>query len=330
MRFRTLALAIFLVASSFAIPNATHAASGIPFFGPIIPQAGNQAICPASWGMVIVVINNILKLLLSIVIVFIAPLSIAYAGFVLVIGQGNPGEISRARNILLHTIVGIVVAMAAWMIVAALLAVLMGGKNSSVENWTNLISAPGADPCLNVAGSFTQTAAPAAKVPSVPSVVCSVQPLSKLTDPLALQMEGGETVIWENTDPQLKKCADKFIGKVGGTVTSVYRPQAYQTHLFEIQNKWCAQGLKSNKSEVCSSLRVDIANEVSKHFGFRWDCGAVAQNSSSHSSGTGIDISGIDQNLSSVKTAASESCLDWKNYSGDPYHYDLKQNCTCS
>lgn len=321
---------LLCIVGFFVLPHAVHAA--IPFFGPIIPP--KNASCPAGWGMLMIVVNNIISVALTLFIIFYVPWNIAKAGFLFVVNPTSVGNIEKAKGILTSTIVGIVIALSAWMIVAALLAVLMPSNKSPIENWTNLISSDGADSCLNVKDSLsvavTPPAAPAEKVPSEPAVVCSVQPLPELTDSLAQQMESGSTVIWENTDARLKTCTDKFISKTGGTVTSAYRPQAYQGHLFEIRDRWCTQDLKSNTSSACSSLRKDIAEEVFKHFGLRWDCGAVAQTASSHSSGIGVDISGIDQNISSVKDAAADSCLNWRNYPGDPYHYDLKQNCTCS
>jgi hypothetical protein len=157
MRSRVLLLATLLVAGSFALPLAAHA--GIPFLGPIIPEAYNR--CPASWGMLIDVINNIISLLLTLAIIFVAPLMIAWAGFLLVVSQGDSGKRTQARKILTNTIVGIVVALAGYMIVAAIMVALYnpdtphaGGK---LGLWTDIIGSRGVHPCIDLSGSLRQT-----------------------------------------------------------------------------------------------------------------------------------------------------------------------------
>ncbi|MDO8514765.1 MAG: hypothetical protein Q7S50_04430, partial [bacterium] len=99
MRSRATFFILLFVAGSLALPLAAHAGGGIPFFGPIIPAAYN--VCPASWGLLITVINNIIRFLLTLVIVFVAPLMIAYSGFLFVVNPMNSGGIAKAKSILL-------------------------------------------------------------------------------------------------------------------------------------------------------------------------------------------------------------------------------------
>lgn len=157
MRSRTLLAVVFAV-SSFVLPLAAHAA--IPFFGPIIPQTGGQASCPASWGMLITVINHVIELLLTLAIVFVAPLTIAYAGFLYVVNPVNPSGIAKAKGILLNTIVGIAIALAGWMIVAAIMAVLYNPTASSgttvLGTWSSLITSGGIPPCIPLVSSLKQ------------------------------------------------------------------------------------------------------------------------------------------------------------------------------
>lgn len=162
MRSRSIFLAFAIVTGSLALPPLAHAA--IPFFGPIIPQAANQAICPAGWGMLITVINHIIELLLTLAIVFIAPIMIAFAGFLYVINPVSPNERGRANKILRNTIVGIVVALAAWLIVDAIMAVLYNPSASSgttvLGTWSDLVTSGDAPLCIQQAGSIPQPAAP--------------------------------------------------------------------------------------------------------------------------------------------------------------------------
>lgn len=336
MRSRATFFTLLFAVSSFALPLFAHAAA-IPWFGPIVPED-----CTAGFGMLVTVINNIIIVLLSIAIVFVAPLMIAYAGFLFVVNPTNPGGKEQAKSVLTNTIVGIVISLAAWMIVAAIMAVLYKDPSSGGSTWGTweaLMTSGGAgDGCLSQAGSTAGPSNPGGTTDpgvTVVPLVCKIDPLSPITDPLAQQMEGGQTVIWTNTDPRLQKCTNKFISKLkaGGEanahVTSAYRPQTYQTHLFEIRDRWCTQGLRSNSNSACSSLENDVAHEVAKHFGYGWNCGAVAV-TSRHTAGTGVDIAGIinPSNLFE-RDAAKASCLDWKNYQDDPYHYELMISCTC-
>lgn len=339
MRSKIPLLALSLIASSllFVLPTIANAAA-IPFFGPIIPSGsvtisgvtGNTNTCAAGWGMLITVINNIIRLLITLAIVFVAPLMIAWSGFLFVVNPVNSSGIAKAKSILLNTVVGIVLALAGWMIVDAIMAVLYNrnasvpGTSTVLGTWSQLITSGGELPCLDVRGSVAPTVAP----PPAVVAVCSVSPLTSppFTDPLAQQMEAmnGNAVIWNN--PQLERCANKFIGLVGGRVTSAYRPPAYQTHLFEIRDRWCTQGLRSNSNSACSSLKDTVFTEVSNHFGLRWACGAVGA-TSRHSSGTGVDISGVDASRV-TPTILTQSCLTHPIYQDDTVHYELVSGCS--
>ncbi len=133
------------------LPQFAHAT--IPFFGPIIPAAYN--VCPASWGLVMTVINNIIELLITIAIVFVAPLTLAYAGFLYVVNPLSPSNIAKARGVLTSTVVGIVVALAGWMIVDAVMAALYNPPSGgSWSTWSSLVTSGGIDPCLSQAGAL--------------------------------------------------------------------------------------------------------------------------------------------------------------------------------
>jgi len=146
MRYRTSAFVIVLMTSALALPLATHA--GIPFFGPIIPDTINR--CAAGWGSVLTVVNNIITFLLTLAIVFVAPITIAYAGFLFVVNPVNPGGKEQAKSILLHTVIGIVVALAGWIIIDALMAVLYHPTDPGLagKTWSQLITSGGLDECL--------------------------------------------------------------------------------------------------------------------------------------------------------------------------------------
>jgi hypothetical protein len=144
-------------------------------------------------------------------------------------------------------------------------------------------------------------------------------PLATMTDPLALQMEAGQTVLWAKTDPRLKSCAQKL----GGSVQSAYRPPQYQAHLKEIHTKWCTQKLSSNNDPGCAAVKADVGAQFAKH---GLNCNWPVAVNSNHTSGLAVDISGANP----AKSAAA--CLKWYG-SGDPVHYTLQpegtNGCTC-
>ncbi len=137
----------------FALPFAAHAS--IPFFGPIIPSPPTgDNVCPAGWGMVMIVVNNIIELAITLAIVFVAPLMIAYSGFLFVVNPVNPGGRGKAKDILLNTIVGIIIALAGWLIVDAVMAVLYN-PNAAGGTWSSIVTSSG-NPCLMQAGALSQ------------------------------------------------------------------------------------------------------------------------------------------------------------------------------
>ncbi|MFA7302302.1 MAG: hypothetical protein WC030_00955 [Candidatus Paceibacterota bacterium] len=89
-------LVLLLLAGILALPGAAHAA--IPFFEPIIPPA--QQLCAGNWYLVMVVINNIISFSITLAIVFVAPVMIAYSGFLLVANAFNPGAKADAKKVL--------------------------------------------------------------------------------------------------------------------------------------------------------------------------------------------------------------------------------------
>ncbi len=155
MRLRVVIPTLALTAILFVLPYTAFAQT-IPFFGPIVPDAINR--CPASFALFMDVVNRIILFSITIAIVFVAPLMIAWAGFLLVVNPFNAGAKEQAKKILLNTVVGIVIALAGWLIVAALMAVLYKpdlaaqGKGF-VANWAAIVTGSG-DPCLIQAGAL--------------------------------------------------------------------------------------------------------------------------------------------------------------------------------
>jgi len=142
---------LILVASlaSLTLPLLAHA-TAIPFIpsatNPIVPT--NIATCAAGFGALAQVVNNIVAFAITIGIVFVAPLSIAYGGFLYVVNPVNPSGRAKANKILLNTTVGIVIALAAWLIINLVLTVLTA-PDKGVDYWSGELFGDGsAEKCL--------------------------------------------------------------------------------------------------------------------------------------------------------------------------------------
>lgn len=155
MRSRALLLSLIPVVA-LALPLAAHA-TGIPFFATegIVPVGAQK--CAANWTALFQTVQNLVAFIVTIAIVFIAPILIAYAGFLFVVNPANPSAKDKAKKVLSSTVLGIVVALAAWLIVDAVLVALTG-SGKGVSYWTALFDTSGQGPCLDVATKLNQGA----------------------------------------------------------------------------------------------------------------------------------------------------------------------------
>lgn len=118
MRVRTSFVLALASACLFFLPDAASATS-VPYFGPVVPPDAQK--CAAGWGALMQLVNNGIAFAITILILFIAPFLIAWGGFLLVASGTNPGNRAKARRILSNTVIGIALALAAWLIVNFLL-----------------------------------------------------------------------------------------------------------------------------------------------------------------------------------------------------------------
>jgi hypothetical protein len=108
-----------------------------------------------------------------------------------------------------------------------------------------------------------------APVPALPP--CSVAPLPAIIDSsaVALEQRTGPVVDLDGLTPRTSKALNRFedlIGKRGGTLTltSAYRPEAYQQHLRDVWYKWMTE-LKDNQDASCADLKAEVGNEFTRH-----------------------------------------------------------------
>ncbi len=268
--------------------------------------------------------NNIIAWLIGVLAVVFGVL-VFIAGFGLVTSGGNPGKLEDAKKSLTNALIGLIVVLAAWLIVDTLLKATLPDGETDIGPWNQIDCSGGqtvGDPVVptNNGGGTTESAGSGGVSGDG---VCDITPLTTLTDAVALQMEAGQTVQYNN-NANLQACAAKLVSRIGGRVTSAYRPQQYQTHFKEIHSKWCpaprGQNLQNNTDTDCAALKSEIGAEMAKH---GLNCAFPVASASNHTAGNAVDISpgGV--------AAPTDTCFTWYG-SGDRVHYTLRSGCTCN
>jgi hypothetical protein len=106
------------------------------FTGTIVPAVCN-CVDPttgiptgAGYGCVLLVIQQLFHFLMYFG-VLAAVAFIAYAGFLLITNPANPGNVTKGRTIMIDAVIGLVIVLAAWLIVNTLFTVLTNGTLTS-------------------------------------------------------------------------------------------------------------------------------------------------------------------------------------------------------
>jgi len=172
--------------------------------------------------------------------------------------------------------------------------------------------------------------------PGTVSTVCEVPALTPLSGE-ALQLENSSNrVLWfssnANVNKNLIKLQQEFnkmndeLKKIGAsaTVTSAYRPLAYQQHLYEIWDRWANYNLKDNTLPACDNLASLVQNEYSKH-----QLRSVVNSPNGcapHVKGTGIDVQLNGIKYEDINSFLQQKNIDlsWQGIPGDEVHFNLK------
>ncbi|MDB5204598.1 MAG: hypothetical protein JWP09_626 [Candidatus Taylorbacteria bacterium] len=125
-------LSLGIMFLSFSVPLLANAATGDPATDPNFQlvstdcgqTTGSGTINrECGWGDLIVLLNRILKYIIFISAT-IAVMMFVYAGFLYLTAFGEMGKVEQAHKIFSTTIMGVIIIMLAWLIVATVLNVL--------------------------------------------------------------------------------------------------------------------------------------------------------------------------------------------------------------
>jgi hypothetical protein len=88
----------------------------------------------------VALVNTIVKWLIGIVFIFFAIIAV-YAGFQMVMSGGNSGALSDAKEKFTNAFIGLIIVLAAWLMVDTLMRGLLDNSNGTIENygpWSNV------------------------------------------------------------------------------------------------------------------------------------------------------------------------------------------------
>jgi|GEM_PF-1349977 len=128
MRYVAL-IAVVLILFSFSSPVEAQS-----FLGPIVPAECRTAPCQACH--VIKLADNLIRFAIY-AATLIATLMFVYAGFLYLSSAANPENIAKAHKIFFNVVIGFIIVLIAWLLVATLLRVFTG--QSDFTPWTNNI-----------------------------------------------------------------------------------------------------------------------------------------------------------------------------------------------
>jgi hypothetical protein len=150
---------------------------------------------------------------------------------------------------------------------------------------------------------------------------CPVEPLKPITDPIAISFENGESVIEDKLAPSMKTklaCLRAAVTKAGGKlkVNSAWRPQAYQDHLYEINEKRKKlEGSPNNTNQFCKPIYKAVMAERDKH-----QLKPKVAKSSLHEKGLAFDANW--PNITAAKVdALAATCGLSRHIKNDPPHF---------
>ncbi|HXK35170.1 MAG TPA: hypothetical protein VJ103_01525 [Candidatus Paceibacterota bacterium] len=114
-------LIIFIIAIVFAAGTGFAFAQEQKYTGKGLVPCGNPGQDPCNFNYLLTTINILINFLLFWITLPIAAILFAYVGFLLLFSGGDEGKRTQAKAIAWNLVVGLVIALAAWLIVKTIL-----------------------------------------------------------------------------------------------------------------------------------------------------------------------------------------------------------------
>ncbi|MFZ1075183.1 MAG: hypothetical protein WAN50_02310, partial [Minisyncoccia bacterium] len=231
----------------------------------------------------------------------------------LVVNPFNPGAQSTARKILLNIVIGIVVALAGWLIVDAVMAVLYHPSDSTWGTWSSLITSGGIPPCLPQAGSLYQLNEGNGYVGSISGsnpVETTTTGGSTLTLGGSVTYEPDAQAEMGDASPLLSQLIQCMGTKTGFDVTSISDHVITPEHLKTFQE--CDVGGQSvGCAHTVHSCHYGGVSCVGKSYAVDIAWGTSAQNAA-------------------IESAATACGSTWQGPEADHLHVSVGASCGCN
>lgn len=87
-------------------------------------HCGNPGEQPCDFNAFMALINTVIKFILFGMVIPIAAIMFAYAGFQMITAGGSPGAVTKAKNIFFNVVLGLIIAVAAFLVIRTILSIL--------------------------------------------------------------------------------------------------------------------------------------------------------------------------------------------------------------
>ena len=109
------------------------------FAAGLVPCGGPPPELACNFDYLLLLVKNIIDFLLFTLAVPLATIMFAYAGWLYLSAGGDEGKIKRAHSIFLSVLVGLVVALGAWLIVNTIAGALLSEEFKQSGVWLRLL-----------------------------------------------------------------------------------------------------------------------------------------------------------------------------------------------
>ncbi len=113
-------------------------------FGPIVPEVCRT--CACGFGGVLAIVQNVVNFMIGIAIIF-ATIIMVWAGGLYILSAANPESRSTANKMLLNAVIGLLVVLAAWLIVDFVMKTLYN-NGSEFGPWNSILLGGTGDSCV--------------------------------------------------------------------------------------------------------------------------------------------------------------------------------------
>ncbi len=122
---------------TFFLPSLVSA--GIPYWGPLVACDGQ--VCKSLCDL-ITLGQNLTSFGITLVVFAIAPVMVVYGGVKMMMSAGSPEKIKEGRGIILNAVIGIAIALGAYIIISTFLLVMGIATGGTGVQWPNIQCTP--------------------------------------------------------------------------------------------------------------------------------------------------------------------------------------------